>query len=577
VDGNQQVSATPTAPRTLEPDAVPGVSHSNPPPFPRRHDLDALRAFAMLLGIALHGSLSFIPLPWPAQDTQQNGLFMLFFMAVHGFRMPLFFLVSGFFTAMLWQRRGIKALLKQRFQRIVIPLALSLATIGPAVHWVSEWAFEEGKQGTQTVSVNLGDGLIAAVRRQDIEEVRREIDQTEDINQADAYPGITPLAWATLHGNQQIAELLIERGADPNARNADGGSALHSAALMGRPQMVEFLLDRGADPTAVNGRDELPAAAAQFDSRMSMFLASMLRVELRSREALVAGRRECRKLLATDYAPTPTTVRNAYWAAINSPRLAIVWSNGAEPFHLIQTPVFFHLWFLWFLCWYVVIFAGLFWLADRFEWQPLPRWAIASPVRYLWFVPLTLIPQWFMGIVIPVFGPDTSVGILPQPHVLLYYAIFFGFGALYFNFPADQQLGRWWWITIPVSLLVLLPLGLFTIRATPLTAPVQALFAWTMTCGSIGICRNLLSKGSSTMRYISDSAYWLYLAHVPLVIGVQAWIRPWPLPALVKFALVCALVTAILLVTYDLLVRYSWLGRLLNGPRQRPSLGAAEA
>ena len=35
----------------------------------RYHDLDALRAFAMLLGIALHGFCSFFPLPiWPAQD-----------------------------------------------------------------------------------------------------------------------------------------------------------------------------------------------------------------------------------------------------------------------------------------------------------------------------------------------------------------------------------------------------------------------------------------------------------------------------------------------------------------------------
>ena len=29
--------------------------------YPRRHDLDALRAFAMLLGIALHAGLSFVP------------------------------------------------------------------------------------------------------------------------------------------------------------------------------------------------------------------------------------------------------------------------------------------------------------------------------------------------------------------------------------------------------------------------------------------------------------------------------------------------------------------------------------
>ena len=38
------------------------------------------------------------------------------------------------------------------------------------------------------------------------------------------------------------------------------------------------------------------------------------------------------------------------------------------------------------------------------------------------------------------FGPDGSSGLLPIPHVLAYYAIFFGFGALYFGY--DDRTGR---------------------------------------------------------------------------------------------------------------------------------------
>src|SRR5262245_47305087 len=99
----------------------------------RRHDLDALRALAMLLGIALHAGLSLTPFPWVVQDTRQTEWLGLFFAAVHGFRMPLFFLVSGFFTAMLWKRRGIAALLKQRTRRIFLPCMLGLVTIVPAM------------------------------------------------------------------------------------------------------------------------------------------------------------------------------------------------------------------------------------------------------------------------------------------------------------------------------------------------------------------------------------------------------------------------------------------------------------
>ena len=62
----------------------------------------------MLLGIVLHAMLAFMPIPfWPAQDiSQEPETFGFAVMAIHGFRMQLFFLISGFFTAMLIARRG---------------------------------------------------------------------------------------------------------------------------------------------------------------------------------------------------------------------------------------------------------------------------------------------------------------------------------------------------------------------------------------------------------------------------------------------------------------------------------------
>ena len=67
----------------------------------RRHDLDALRAVAMLLGIVLHGLMPFMPGLSVIRDTQTAEWVWILFLGIHGFRMPLFFLVSGFFTAML--------------------------------------------------------------------------------------------------------------------------------------------------------------------------------------------------------------------------------------------------------------------------------------------------------------------------------------------------------------------------------------------------------------------------------------------------------------------------------------------
>lgn len=108
----------------------------------RFHELDALRAFAMLLGIALHAFLFLIPQAWPFQDpwaattpVEENAYLVVFFL-IHGFRMPVFFLLSGFFTALLWQRRGLRALAGNRLQRLGLPLLLGALTIVPLNAWL---------------------------------------------------------------------------------------------------------------------------------------------------------------------------------------------------------------------------------------------------------------------------------------------------------------------------------------------------------------------------------------------------------------------------------------------------------
>ena len=98
-------------------------------------------------------------------------------------------------------------------------------------------------------------------------------------------------------------------------------------------------------------------------------------------------------------------------------------------------PIFHHLWFLWYLCWLVVLFAFYAMVADARQWRGPPRWLIATPVRYLWLLPLTMVPQALMGLLpgASEFGPDTAIGFIPAPHILAYYSVFFGFGVLYFD------------------------------------------------------------------------------------------------------------------------------------------------
>jgi hypothetical protein len=53
-------------------------------------------------------------------------------------------------------------------------------------------------------------------------------------------------------------------------------------------------------------------------------------------------------------------------------------------------------------------------------------------------------------------------------------------------------------------------------------------------------------------------------------------VRYWPVPSVVKFAMICLVVTAVLLLAYQTVVRYTVVGTMLNGPRQRLRKVAAD-
>lgn len=95
----------------------------------RLHYMDNLRALAMLAGVFFHGALAYSPMLyslWPAADTQQSPLVDYVVWFTHLFRMPLFFLIAGFFVAYLVQKRGMAGMLKNRALRILLPLIIFL-------------------------------------------------------------------------------------------------------------------------------------------------------------------------------------------------------------------------------------------------------------------------------------------------------------------------------------------------------------------------------------------------------------------------------------------------------------------
>ena len=103
----------------------------------RVYALDALRGIMMLLGLVLHAASSYSSKSewgiWRSRDPDNNFPFLVLVEYIHAFRMPVFFVAAGFFGALLFYKKGPKALLKNRWQRIVLPFIAGVLIIWPLV------------------------------------------------------------------------------------------------------------------------------------------------------------------------------------------------------------------------------------------------------------------------------------------------------------------------------------------------------------------------------------------------------------------------------------------------------------
>lgn len=95
----------------------------------RYHYLDNLRALAMIAGVLFHAALAYSSMLhgfWLSADSQQSAAVDVVGFFMHLFRMPLFFLIAGFFAAYLVARRGMSSFIANRAKRVLLPLIIFL-------------------------------------------------------------------------------------------------------------------------------------------------------------------------------------------------------------------------------------------------------------------------------------------------------------------------------------------------------------------------------------------------------------------------------------------------------------------
>ena len=244
-----------------------------------------------------------------------------------------------------------------------------------------------------------------------------------------------------------------------------------------------------------------------------------------------------------------------------------------------------HLWFLLYLLYLYAIAISIVAIANRFAPYPtltkLFDAILTTPLRLLVFPLFTAIflwiGPWWGEPALPIYG------LLPKPMTLLYHGTFFAIGwllhprlhlltTLKSSIPSTILVGA---IALSFYAAVAI-LQLHTLEnelvLKCLTLLASAVATWSFTFAAVGIFLRFFPEPRPLARYLADASYWCYLAHVPIVIFFQIITSKLAVNAFIKFSVLLAVTMAILLITYEYTVRYTWIGKMLNGPRQRAKL-----
>ena len=245
-----------------------------------------------------------------------------------------------------------------------------------------------------------------------------------------------------------------------------------------------------------------------------------------------------------------------------------------------------HLWFLYYLAMItalVLAVRGLLTTTGSLHAKMVRRadaavaWLANSPLSLLILAVPTAATLWFMRF----WGMDTpDQGLQPNIPVLVIYGSFFVLGWMLSRqrelISQFARLTPQRWILAGLGIAAILLLGEIErdpghphyVAAHVAYAVSYALTMWSLVSLTIGVFKKLCQRPNAFIRYVADSSYWMYLVHLPVVVWLQVAVAELPLHWSLKLAFVSTITIALSLFTYDLFVRSTFIGWVLNGRRR---------
>jgi glucans biosynthesis protein C len=246
-----------------------------------------------------------------------------------------------------------------------------------------------------------------------------------------------------------------------------------------------------------------------------------------------------------------------------------------------------HLWFLYFLVIFYLLMLPLLKLPDALKEtvNDVFRKLVLRRERAILFS----VPTIALLLMMQTGTFDTPKRFIPVNLAVLFsYFYFFVFGwLLYKNRDLLNSLKRDAWPQFVLSLLffavhfyyvdMMQDFEKVTVGRGLVASACGGAACWLSLFAFSGLALRYFDKPNPVISYMSESSYFIFLAHLPLVIIATGLLSPLPWPGLLKCLIVIVTTYTLLLICYHYLVRNKFLGRALNGRKANiKSLSHAE-
>lgn len=233
-----------------------------------------------------------------------------------------------------------------------------------------------------------------------------------------------------------------------------------------------------------------------------------------------------------------------------------------------------HLWFLYNL----MFFCVLTWVFSYINWSRLYKlFSAIKPLPFMLLFPLLMVPGLLL-VESPFPAPDK---LLPQLWAFGFFGLFFALG--YWTFRTHDFIDRFQPHCIAIFIASLILSAVYytwapqelTFPPAPLEFPqniilklCEAYISVWMTLVCLVAGKRYLNFHNRTMRFFSDSSYWIYIVHLPVLFAVQYQLMDKEWGLLDKYSASVGITLLICVVSYVLFVRWTPIGWLLNGRKR---------